>query len=133
MSDPELERLVAQWRRFAQEDLESATWMLRVRDHNTPRHAAFAPQQAAEKAIKAVLVARQIDFPFVHDLTRRLSLLRPEDSVVTARRDASWLSRWAMEFRYQGEEEAEWTDAEQAVAEARAIVAAVERDLEASP
>ena len=32
-------------------------------------------QQAAEKAIKARLIALSIDFPYVHDLARLLSLL----------------------------------------------------------
>jgi HEPN domain-containing protein len=34
----------------------------------------FDAQQAAEKAIKAVLVHRSIDFPKTHDLTRLLTL-----------------------------------------------------------
>ena len=35
----------------------------------------FEAQQAAEKAIKAVMIMRAIDFPYVHDLARLLSLL----------------------------------------------------------
>ncbi len=35
----------------------------------------FDAQQAAEKAIKAVLIARGVDFPLVHDLARLLTLL----------------------------------------------------------
>lgn len=35
----------------------------------------FEAQQAAEKAIKAVLIASGIEFPYVHDLARLLSLL----------------------------------------------------------
>lgn len=35
----------------------------------------FDAQQAAEKAIKAVFVARGIEFPFIHDLTRLLAIL----------------------------------------------------------
>ena len=31
----------------------------------------FEAQQAAEKSVKAVLVLRQIVFPYVHDLARR--------------------------------------------------------------
>lgn len=34
----------------------------------------FHAQQAAEKHIKAYLLAREIDFPFVHDLERLLDL-----------------------------------------------------------
>src|SRR5215217_5530103 len=35
----------------------------------------FEAQQAAEKAIKAVLIDRGIDFPFTHNLLRLLTLL----------------------------------------------------------
>ena len=35
----------------------------------------FQAQQAAEKAIKAVMIKRGVDFPYVHDLARLLSLL----------------------------------------------------------
>ena len=45
----------------------------------------FDAQQAAEKAIKAVMIERGIDFPYVHDLAHLLSVLEeageaiPED------------------------------------------------------
>ena len=35
----------------------------------------FDAQQAAEKAIKAVMIKRRIEFPYVHDLTRLHGLL----------------------------------------------------------
>ena len=35
----------------------------------------FEAQQAAEKAIKAVLLALEIDYPYTHDLAHLLSLL----------------------------------------------------------
>ena len=35
----------------------------------------FNAQQAAEKAIKAVMVLRGINFPYIHDLTRLMSML----------------------------------------------------------
>ena len=35
----------------------------------------FEAQQAAEKAVKAVLIRRGVDFPYVHDLARLLTLL----------------------------------------------------------
>lgn len=42
----------------------------------------FNAQQAAEKAIKAVLIARNIEFPYVHDLARLLSLLEDGGEVI---------------------------------------------------
>ena len=36
----------------------------------------FQAQQAAEKSIKAIMIKRDIDFPYVHDLRRLLALLQ---------------------------------------------------------
>ncbi len=35
----------------------------------------FNAQQAAEKAIKAVLIHREVEFPYVHDLSELLTVL----------------------------------------------------------
>ena len=66
----------------------------------------FHAQQAAEKAIKALLVARGIEFPYVHDLVFLLSLLgdagqAAPESVRLARE----LTRYASVTRYPGLEE----------------------------
>ena len=44
----------------------------------------FNAQQAAEKSIKAVMIARNIEFPYVHDLDRLLSLLEDAGEVIPA-------------------------------------------------
>ena len=63
----------------------------------------FDAQQAAEKAIKAVLVARRIDFPYLHDLAHLLSLLKGAGEVVPeAVRDARKLTPYAVLTRYPG-------------------------------
>lgn len=61
----------------------------------------FHAQQAVEKAIKAVLVLRGIDFPKTHDLD--LLLARAGDHAVVRPReleDAAWLTPWAAQLRY---------------------------------
>ncbi len=63
----------------------------------------FDAQQAAEKAIKAVFVHRRVGFPFVHDLTRLLTLL--EQTGVRIPKyvwQAGRLTRFAVETRYPG-------------------------------
>ncbi len=40
----------------------------------------FDAQQAAEKALKAVLLARNVAFPFTHDLSRLVTLLEADGS-----------------------------------------------------
>ena len=41
----------------------------------------FDAQQAAEKALKAVLISRDVSFPYVHDIAELLTLLE-QDGVV---------------------------------------------------
>lgn len=62
----------------------------------------FAAQQAAEKAIKAVMIAREIDFPYVHDLGSLLTLLEEEtgEIVPEAIRTAVSLTTYATATRY---------------------------------
>lgn len=61
----------------------------------------FHAQQAVEKAVKAVLAAHAVDFPFVHDIARLIDLLPtpavdpPPDADAAAE-----LSPWAAELRY---------------------------------
>ena len=64
----------------------------------------FYAQQAAEKSIKAVMIARNIEFPYVHDLDRLLSLLEDEGEVIPASiRQASKLTKYSTVTRYPGD------------------------------
>lgn len=61
----------------------------------------FDAQQSAEKAIKAVFVARQLDFPKTHDLRKLLELLgRAGVKVPAAVECAAGLTRYAVLTRY---------------------------------
>lgn len=63
----------------------------------------FAAQQAAEKAIKAVFVHHGLDFPFVHDLARLLTLLEEAGHRVPKYiRQAERLARFVVATRYPG-------------------------------
>ncbi|HEX9710749.1 MAG TPA: HEPN domain-containing protein [Candidatus Thermoplasmatota archaeon] len=55
----------ARWLERAAADLSDARVLLQ---HGTPGAAGFHAQQAAEKAIKAVLVERSGRYPRIHDL-----------------------------------------------------------------
>ncbi|MYA19453.1 MAG: HEPN domain-containing protein [Chloroflexi bacterium] len=68
-----------------------------------PEDLCFEAQQAAEKAIKSILIARGIDFPYVHDLTRLVSLLEEagEDVPDTVFK-AGELTPYALLTRYPG-------------------------------
>ena len=61
----------------------------------------FDAQQAAEKAVKALLIARGVEFPYVHDLVRLLSLLGGAGLPVPAPVwRAKELTRYATTARY---------------------------------
>ena len=63
----------------------------------------FDAQQAAEKAVKAVMIRRNIEFPYVHDLARLLSLLEEAgDDIPGVVRKAEELTRYALVTRYPG-------------------------------
>jgi HEPN domain-containing protein len=63
----------------------------------------FDAQQAAEKAIKAVLLKLGVPFPFIHDLGDLLDLVQKAGgSVPRSVRDAGRLTRFAVVTRYPG-------------------------------
>ncbi len=61
----------------------------------------FEAQQATEKAIKALLITLSIDFPYVHDLARLLSLLEEAgESLPDEVRRSATLTPYAVLTRY---------------------------------
>jgi HEPN domain-containing protein len=58
MNAPEAER----WLAYAHSALDAGLALLRAQDHY-PRQACFLAQQAAEKALKAILVLLEANFP----------------------------------------------------------------------
>lgn len=66
--------------------------------------AVYHCQQAAEKAIKAWLVWKEVPFPKTHDLNRLLGLCAPlEPEFENLRPHAAFLNPFAAEFRYPGD------------------------------
>jgi HEPN domain-containing protein len=63
----------------------------------------FDAQQAAEKAIKALLIKVDVDFPYVHDLAELLTLLEKSgQKIPESIKHAEALSRYAVFTRYPG-------------------------------
>jgi len=63
----------------------------------------FNAQQAAEKAIKALLIHQNVEFPYVHDLAELLTLLeRAGQEIPGFIRQAERLTRFAVFIRYPG-------------------------------
>ncbi len=89
--------------------------------------AGFHAQQTVEKALKAVLETRDIDYPHTHDIERLLKLLDDSGGGPEHRDDALALSPWAAEFRY-GDVVGSSLDRSQAVAVADSVLTWAERE-----
>ena len=88
-------------------------WLNRARSSlNMARTAAegvyledlcFQAQQAAEKAVKAVLIKLCIEFPYTHDIAQLLTILENAgQEIPRSVREAERLSRFAVIVRYPG-------------------------------
>ena len=131
MTEPEhgsIAEEARRWFRYAVEDLGAAE--RQVSDGLTPpRHVCYLSQQAAEKAIKAILVLLQIDFPLTHDLDRLRGLVPADWEIASGHGYLADLSEWIAQSRYPGD----WTepteaDAQVALTQARAVVVSIEGD-----
>jgi len=118
------------WLRWADEDLLAA-------GHSStdaeiaPRVACGLAQQAAEKAIKALLVAADIDPPRSHNLLRLARMLTEERASLILEVDLEELTRWAIEGRYPEDlDEATTNDATRAVELAGRVTALAHQALE---
>jgi HEPN domain-containing protein len=95
----------------------------------------FHTQQAVEKAVKALLIQRHVQFPYVHDIAELLTVLEEAgQELPPAIRQAESLTRFAVFTRYPGLappiSQEEYTEA---VGIAGAIIQWVENLLQQAP
>lgn len=104
------------WLTHAESDLNLAR-VARERKDVLPEQACFHAQQAAEKALKAVLLFRHIEFPLVHDLKTLVDLLQKNAvALPTEINDVGSLTPYAVEARYPGHlEEITPSDVDEAI------------------
>ena len=122
---PELDELTpgspAEWLRHAFSDLELAGIPLPPKV--LPETLCFHAQQAAEKALKAVLVAHGVSVPRTHNLRTLVDLLPPDLVPPLDVQEAVGLTDYAVASRYPGAIEAvEEEDRQEAVSLAEAVV-----------
>lgn len=99
-----IQELVTEWMRRARSDLVLAG--LTEDERIAPEILVFHAQQAVEKALKALLVQRQIEYPYTHAIGPLLNLCRTAGFEGTeALGDAAILTRYAVATRYPGEED----------------------------
>jgi HEPN domain-containing protein/predicted nucleotidyltransferase len=91
----------------------------------------YDAQQAAEKAIKGVCIARGVRVPYVHDLEALLTALEGSGQAVPEEvRRAAWLTRFARQARYPTAAVVDEAEHGRAVAAARSVVRWAEEELE---
>jgi HEPN domain-containing protein len=90
------------WVEYAEEDLTMAKSALR-RSKPLSTSSCFHSQQCAEKYLKAILIAQDIEFPKTHDLLI-LNTLCVDAGILTGftREDLGKLSGYAVHTRYPG-------------------------------
>jgi HEPN domain-containing protein len=83
----------------------------------------FEAQQAAEKAIKAVLIHRDIEFPFIHNLLTLLKLLEDSGEYIPPTvQQAEDLTPFAVLTRYPGADPVSQSEYEDAVTIAETVL-----------
>ena len=85
------------WLRYARSDLN----LSREKSEGVLSETlCFHAQQAAEKAIKAVLLAEERSFPYTHDLQQLLDRLPDKVTVPSSVQEAVELTKYAVLSRY---------------------------------
>ena len=114
-----------EWMARARHDLVRAKRRVPEEDDDYLESLCFDAQQAAEKAIKARLIALDVEFPYTHDIKKLLTSLETAGDVIPADvRAAESLTPYAGIMRYPNQ--CPLAGEEQYLAAIRAAVAVVE-------
>ncbi|MGA3058534.1 MAG: HEPN domain-containing protein [Candidatus Limnocylindrales bacterium] len=125
---PTAEKQVAfalRWLTKAKSDLAVARLVLQRDPEMEPWLAAYHAQQAAEKSLKALLIARSIEPDRKHDLVKLSEGLPAGLDSGASSQELATLSKYSSDVRYSGPyeqvREPTWEEAEAAVATARSV------------
>lgn len=116
---------------LAQDDLSAATIL--IREPHQYHNACFHAQQAAEKALKAVLLGEGIHFSKHHDLERLVDLIRQNDATFPPfTKECAILNEYGVDARYDPRmrDEVDRDEAQEAITLAQSIVAQCRHMLE---
>lgn len=130
LSPPDRAEAARRWLRWADEDLEIARHTAAVPDL-VARGACVWAHQAAEKALKALLVFHDVDPPKLRDLDRLVQRLPVGERSGFMALELPQLTRWSIEGRYPADlDEATTDDATSAVAIATDVIDLVRQSVE---
>ncbi len=123
-----MRKVSCNWIANAEKDLKWAKKMLEEGDYD---YSSFHSQQAAEKALKALLIALRYQPPKTHSIEHLLNLIEKEGISVGEVEEAASLTDYAVEARYPDfEEEPTLEEAQHALETARRVVEWVKEKLE---
>ena len=121
------------WLEFANADLETADFLYEKQYPRQLEIICYHCQQAGEKAIKAVYIAKEIPggIPRKHDLWFLLEQMKNVVEIPESIYDAAEkLDPYAIVFRYPGENRVDDYRAKQAIGLAKAIIDWVNQNIE---
>ena len=127
---PDSNPIVRQWVEKAENDLRNAEHTLTLEEKCPFDTVCFHAQQCAEKYLKALLLAADIEPPRTHNLRVLMQLIPPEMPLGLNPQDILILNRYSVEARYP----ADWdpiirADFEEVLGIAQRVRAAVRRYL----
>lgn len=99
MSDPAELAEAARWEREADEELRAGQ-VIAAHDEIPGRVACFHAHLAAEKALKALLIRRDVVVRRIHDLVELHRLLPADDGQAISVEDLAMLNPWTIDGRY---------------------------------
>jgi HEPN domain-containing protein len=121
--------LVARWTAYALDDARVAEWVVAERHGSSAWVACPHSQQAAEKAMKAVIVAAGTTPPYVHNLVTLAAIAPADLALPVSDLTLGLLTTYASTVRYvmsdlPDDPAPDWDQAAAALRDATAIVAA---------
>jgi HEPN domain-containing protein len=115
--------LVAEWLDKAQQDQAAAKHLCNDIYPKLTEIACYHCQQAAEKALKAYLIYKDIEHPYTHDLDKLCILCEDTDeSFMEIAEKCSDISQYAVITRYPNEVDINEEDASDAIEKSRFIL-----------
>ena len=128
-----MDDIVQQWLEFANADLETADFLYEKQYPRQLEIICYHCQQAGEKAIKALYIAKEIPggIPRKHDLWFLLEQMKNIVDIPESIYDAAEkLDSYAIVFRYPGENRVDDYRAKQAIGLAKTIINWVNQNIE---
>jgi len=101
MSGADVAQETRRWLRFAEQDLAAAA-ALTSAPGIALREVCYLAQQVAEKAVNAIFVVEQVEFPRSHDLALLVRELPARWAIPLASGQLDSLIAWNVEARYPG-------------------------------